>query len=438
MLGLPPEIAGVLGFVVTLVLIALRVPVAVAMGLVGVLGSIPLAGWPAVRFMLGTQPFGAVHPYGLSVLPMFIFMGVFAAHAGLSRNLYDGVHALIGHARGGLALATVGACAGFGAICGSSLATAATMSRVALPEMRRKGYADSLAAASIAAGGTLGVLIPPSIILVIYALLTRESIGALFAAALVPGLLGTALYMLAVYLQTTLRPHLGPRGERHTGRERLVAMARTWDVALLFVAVIGGIYAGIFSPTEAAAVGAAGAFLFALLRGRLTRAVLLSGIRETAITSGMIFFILIGAALFNFFIESSNLPQFLVSLVEGVTWPAWTVMLVLLLFYLVLGCFMDSLSMMLLTVPFVFPVVTHLGYDPVWFGIVLVTVIELGLITPPIGMNLFVIQSSSNDLSLTSIIAGVTPFILADVARIALLMVFPVLALGLPRWLGFG
>ncbi len=431
-----PEIAGIVGFIVTLVLIALRLPVAVAMGLVGIVGSIPLAGWPAVKFMLGTQPFEAVHPYGLSVVPLFIFMGVFAAHAGLSRNLYEGIYAFVGHVRGGLAIATIGACAGFGAICGSSLATAATMSRVALPEMRRKGYAESLAAASVAAGGTLGVLIPPSIILVIYALLTRESIGALFAAALIPGLLGMGLYMLAVRLRTRLDPTLGPAGDRRTGGQRLQALARTWDVAALFALVIGGIYAGLFSPTEAAAVGAAGAFAFAALRGQLNRQVLAAGIRETAVTSGMIFFILIGAALFNFFIESSNLPQFLVSVVSGLDWPAWTVMVVLLAFYLLLGCFMDSLSMMLLTVPFVFPVVTHLGYDPIWFGIILVTVIELGLITPPIGMNLFVIQSTTKDVSLVRIMSGVAPFILADIARLAILMAFPALTLALPRWLG--
>ncbi|MFB4204143.1 C4-dicarboxylate TRAP transporter large permease protein DctM [wastewater metagenome] len=435
---MPAELAGIAGFAAALVLIALRVPVAVAMGLVGVVGAIPLAGWPAVRFMLGTLPFGAVHPYGLSVVPLFIFMGVFAAHAGLSRNLYDGIYAFVGHVRGGLALATIGACAGFGAICGSSLATAATMSRVALPEMRRKGYADSLAAASVAAGGTLGVLIPPSIILVIYALLTRESIGALFAAALFPGLLGTALYMLAVRVRTRMNPGLGPAGERRDTAGRLRALGRTWDVVLLFVVVIGGIYAGLFSPTEAAAVGAAGAFVFAALRGRLTREVLLGGIREAAVTSGMIFFILIGAALFNFFIESSNLPQFLVSTVAALDWPAWGVMVVLLLFYLLLGCFMDSLSMMLLTVPFVFPVVTHLGYDPVWFGVVLVTVIELGLITPPIGMNLFVIQAADERLSLPRIMTGIIPFILADVLRLALLLAFPVIALGLPRALGLG
>jgi tripartite ATP-independent transporter DctM subunit len=432
------ELAGVAGFVVTLVLIALRVPVAVAMGLVGVFGSIPLAGWDAVKFMIGTKPFEAVFPYGLSVVPLFVFMGVFAAHAGLSRNLYEGVYALIGHVRGGLALATVGACAAFGAICGSSLATAATMSRVSLPEMRRHGYSDSLASASVAAGGTLGVLIPPSIILVIYGLLTQQSIGALFAAALVPGVLGTVLYMLSISVQTAVKPSLGPAGERRDRRRRIQALLRTWDVALLFVLVIGGIYAGFFSPTEAAAVGAAGAFTFAAVRGRLTRRVLLDGILETATTTGMIFFILIGAALFNFFIESSNLPQFLVGLVKDLAWPPFAVMLVLLAFYLVLGCFMDSLSMMLLTVPFVFPIVMQLGYDPIWFGIVLVTIIELGLITPPIGMNLFVIHAASRDLPLQRIMAGILPFILADVVRVALLLAFPALALWLPRVLGAG
>lgn len=438
MSGLPLELAGVAGFAAVLILIALRMPVAIAMGLVGVVGAIPLVGWDTVKFMIATRPFDAVFPYGLSVVPLFIFMGVFAAHAGLSRNLYEGVYALVGHVRGGLALATVGACAAFGSICGSSLATAATMSRVAMPEMRRHGYHDSLASASVAAGGTLGILIPPSIMLVIYGLLTRQSIGALFAAALIPGILATLLYMGAIFTVTLRRPELAPAGERRSRGIRLRALARTWDVGLLFIVVIGGIYAGIFSPTEAAAIGAAGAFAFALARRQLTWRRLADGVTEAAITTGMIFLILIGAALFNFFIESSQLPQFLVALTGQLDWPPIAVMAVLILFYLILGCFMDSLSMMLLTVPFVFPLITHLGFDPIWFGIVLVTVIELGLITPPIGMNLFVIQGTVPDLPLQRIIAGIIPFILADIVRVALLVAFPILALWLPGLLGLG
>lgn len=431
------EYAGVLGFVAALALIALRVPVAVAMGLVGIAGAAMIADWNTVAFVLGSAPFQAVFPYGLSVVPLFVFMGVFAARAGLSRNLYEGVYVFVGHRKGGLAMATVGACAAFGAICGSSLATAATMAKVAMPEMRRRGYADTLASASVAAGGTLGVLIPPSIIIIVYALLTEQSIGALFAAALIPGLVGTAMYMAAVAVQVHLNPTLGPAGERFTWGQRLHALRRVWDVALLFAAVIGGIYTGVFSPTEAAAVGAAGAFLFALARRQLTWSVLVQALAETAVTTGMIFLILIGAALFNYFIEASRLPDVLVGGLTGLGWPPLAVLVAILVFYLVLGCFMDALSMILLTVPFIFPIIVAIGYDPVWFGILLVVVVELGLITPPIGMNLFVIQGTTPGLSLTTMVRGIVPFIVADIVRVGVLVAFPALVLWLPRTLGF-
>lgn len=431
------EWSGLIGFAAVLGLVALRVPVAVAMGLVGIVGTAWLADWRMVEFILANQPFEATFPYGLSVIPLFIFMGVFAARAGLSRNLYEGVYAFIGHRRGGLAMATIGACAAFGAICGSSLATAATMSKVAMPEMRRRGYADTLAAASVAAGGTLGVLIPPSIIIILYALLTEQSIGALFAAALIPGLLGTLLYMGTVVVQVMTNPAKGPGGDRYDWAARGRALVRVWDVALLFVVVIGGIYAGVFSPTEAAAVGAAGAFLFALARRQLTRSVLGQSLAETAVTTGMIFLILIGAALFNTFVETSRLPHLLVDLLAESGLPPLGVMVAVLVFYLILGCFMDSLSMVLLTVPFVVPVIVAQGYDPVWFGVILVTIVEVGLITPPIGMNLFVIQGTTPGLSLGTVARGIIPFVTADVVRIVLLVAFPALCLALPKALGF-
>lgn len=431
------EYAGLLGFAAALLLIALRVPVAVAMGIVGIAGAALIESWGTVAFVLGSAPFQAVFPYGLSVVPLFVFMGVFAARAGLSRNLYEGVYVFVGHRKGGLAMATVGACAAFGAICGSSLATAATMSKVAMPEMRRRGYADTLASASVAAGGTLGVLIPPSIIIIVYALLTEQSIGALFAAALVPGLVGTALYMAAVAVQVHINPALGPAGERVAWGQRLHALRRVWDVVLLFTVVIGGIYAGFFSPTEAAAVGAAGAFLFALARRQLTWSILVQALAETAITTGMIFLILIGAALFNYFIEASRLPDVLVHGLTGLGWPPLAVLVAILVFYMILGCFMDALSMILLTVPFIFPIIVSVGYDPVWFGILLVVVVELGLITPPIGMNLFVIQGTTPGLGLSTMVRGIVPFILADIVRVGVLVAFPALVLWLPRALGF-
>lgn len=430
-------VIGLLGFLATLVLIGFGVPVAIAMGVVGAVGFGLLNGWDAVGFIMGGAPFEATFPYTLSVVPLFLMMGVFAAHAGLSGSLYQGVNAFVGHMRGGLAMASIGACAGFGAICGSSLATAATMCRVALPEMRRHGYDDSLASASIAAGGTLGVLIPPSILLVIYALLTEQSIGALFAAALIPGVIGTFLYMAAVWVQVRRKPHLGPAGKRYSWSERLTTIRAIWPVALLFVVVIGGIYLGFFSPTEAAAVGAFGALVLAWGRGALTRRVLRQCFQETAEITGMIFLILIGSAVFNYFIETAGLPQLLVGQVEALGLSPMAVMLLIMLFYIVLGCFMDALSMILLTVPFVVPMVATLGFDLVWFGVIIVTVAELGLITPPVGMNLFVIQGVASDLRIQTIVKGVVPFLAADVVRLAILIAFPALVLWLPRLAGF-
>ena len=406
------------------------------MGAVGFVGAIALMGWRSASYVMASLPFETVFPYGLSVVPLFIFMGVFASHSGLSRNLYSGVHAFLGHRRGGLAMATVGACGVFGAICGSSLATCATMGRVALPEMRERHYDPGLAGASVAAGGTLGVLIPPSILLVIYALLTEQSIGALFAAALVPGTLAALLYIGAIRVRVMRDARAGPAAEKASWPERLDALKGMWDAAILIVAVIGGIYAGLFSPTEAAAIGAGGALLFTAIRGRLTRATLKAGVEETAQLTGMIFLILIGAALFNFFIEASGLTQSLVAAITDSGLSAFGVLLAVILFYLVLGCFMDSLSMILLTVVPAFGIATSLGFDPVWFGILVVSVAEIGLIPPPIGMNLFVIQGVSRELSLGVLARGILPFIAADAVRVALIVLIPGLALWLPRALG--
>ncbi len=425
-----------IAFVSLFALIALRVPIAVAMGVVGAVGGLVLNGPNSVGFVLGSTPFETVFPYGLSVLPLFIMMGVFAARAGLSRSLYEAVNAFVGHYRGGLGMATVGACAGFGAICGSSLATAATMSKVAMPEMRRLGYDDGLAAATVAAGGTLGVLIPPSVIMVIYAILTEQSIGRMFAAAIIPGVLGTALYMAAVWVRTALQPQLGPAGTRLGWTKRLQAVVNVWAVALLFVLVIGGIYLGWFSPTEAAAIGALGALLVALAKRRLNWTVFFDCLGETATTSGMIFLILIGTAVFNYFVESTGLPRALVELVGTLGWPPMAIVVLLIVFYLLLGCVMDALSMILLTLPFVFPLVSALGLDPIWFGILMVSVVEIGLITPPVGMNLFVIMATVPGLRLATISRGIIPFLIADLVRVTLLVLFPALSLWLPSKMG--
>jgi tripartite ATP-independent transporter DctM subunit len=429
---------GGLGFLMVLGFSLLRVPVAISMALVGILGTVLLMDWNTASYLMANLPFESIYPYSLAVVPLFIFMGVFASYSGLSGNLYRGIVAFMGHRPGGLASATIGACAVFGAICGSSLATCATMGRVAFPEMKARGYSDSLAGASIAAGGTLGVLIPPSILLVIYALLTEQSIGALFAGAMIPGILAALLYMLAIRLQVLRTPELGPATERIRWRNRWPALFQMWDAILLILLVIGGIYAGLFSPTEAAAVGAGGAILFTAIRRKLSWVVLKSGISETASMTGMIFLVLIGASLFNLFIEASEMTNALVTLITASDLPPIAVIIVMLCFYVVLGCFMDSLSMILLTVSPAFGIVTGLGYDPIWFGVLLVSVVEIGLITPPIGMNLFVIVGVSKGLTLAKVSKGILPFVTADFVRIILILAVPGLVLWLPGMLGLG
>ncbi|UOA33894.1 C4-dicarboxylate TRAP transporter large permease protein DctM (plasmid) [Sulfitobacter sp. DSM 110093] len=425
-------ILGVAGFVAALVLIALGLPVAISMGVIGALGYWYLNGWMGVSYILGSSPFESIFPYSFSVIPLFVMMGVFASHAGLSRSLFNAINAFIGHRRGGLAVTTVGASAFFGAICGSSLATVATIGRVALPEMKRHGYSPSLSTATVAAGGTLGVLIPPSILLVIYGLLTQSSIGQLFIGALVPGILGALLYAGAIMVQVRIKPEMAPPAERAGWGTRLRYLGQVWQVLALFGLVIGGIYLGWFSPTEAAAVGAVGAFFLAVFSGELNREVLSLSVFETAGLTAMIFFILIGAALFNFFLENTGLPQMLIDQIRSSGLGPLSVMVMILIFYVILGCFMDAMSMILLTVPLLAPVALELDFNLIWFGIVVVTVAEIGLITPPIGMNLFVVQAAARDVSQTTVVKGILPFILADILRLAILLAFPAIVLWLP------
>jgi len=429
---------GIAGFGIALLLAMCRVPVALAMAAVGITGSILLGDWFSATYVMASLPFEAIFPYGLSVVPLFIFMGVFAGHSGLSENLFRGLIAFVGHRPGGLASSTIGACAVFGAISGSSLATCATMGKIALPEMESRGYAPRLAGAVVAAGGTLGVLIPPSILLVIYALMTEESIGALFAGALIPGLIAAGLYMVAIRLIVSRNPGSAPPTTYVPWAGRMRALAGMWDAIVLIITVIGGIYAGLFSPTEAAAVGAGGALLIAALRRRLTLSSLRSGMLETAAMTGMIFMILIGAALFNFFLEQSELTKTLLHWITQADLSPSTVILALLVFYIVLGCFMDSLSIILLTAVPAHALVTGLGYDPIWFGVLMVSVVEIGLITPPIGMNLFVVKGVAPRISMSEMSRGILPFIGADIVRLALLVMLPGLILWLPGVLGLG
>ena len=416
-------------FAVVLALVFLRVPLVFAMSLVGFTGiAIELGTTPALAAIANTI-IEAGLSYSLSVLPLFVLMGNFATRAGLSGELYTASYAFLGHRRGGLASATVVACAGFGAICGSSIATAATMAKVAMPSMRKFGYSDALATGSIAAGGTLGILIPPSVIMIIYGILTETNIGALFAAGILPGILAVLCYLGAVQASTLIDPKAGPPGERFTWAERLRTLRAIWGVVLLFAIVMGGMYGGIFTPTEAAGVGAGGAFLFALARRALTLRGTIDVLVESARTTSTMFSILIGALMFATYINYTGMPEKLRDFVKGIGPHPLMVILVMTGIYLVLGCVLESISMILLTVPVFFPLVGYLGYDPVWFGIYIVCVVEISLITPPVGMNVFVLGNVLRDVPLQTIFRGVTPFIVADIVRLAVLIAFPSIVL---------
>lgn len=430
-----------LAFVAVLALVLLRMPIAFAMGLVGMVGYMHETSYRGAISMVGRLIIDTAQDYGLSVVPLFILMGLFVNRGGLSRELYQVSYTFLGHLRGGLAMATIVACGGFSAICGSSLATAATMSKVAMPQMRRYGYADSLSTASIAAGGTLGILIPPSVILVIYGLLTETSIGKLFIAGVVPGILGIVLYLFAVRFTVMRSPDAGPAGERTDWRGRLSAIGGVWAVLMLFFLVIGGLYGVLdfpplnltFSPTEAAGMGAAGAFLIALSRRALTIRSTFEVLKETAFTSAQLFSVLIGAWIFSNYVNIAGLPEALRQFVTDNAVSPGMVIMVILLIYIVLGCVFESLSMLLLTVPIFFPLVTGLGYDPVWFGIVVVVVTEISLITPPVGLNVFVLKGVVGNVSTGTIFRGVTPFWIADIIRLTLLVLIPAIVLYLPN-----
>ena len=431
----------VLGLGAVLILVFLRMPIAIAMGLIGFVGYAEIRGFRASISMVGRLVIDTAQDYGLSVVPLFILMGLFVNKGGLSRELYQVSNAFLGHFRGGLAMATIVACAGLSAICGSSLATAATMSKVAMPQMRKYNYADSLSTASIAAGGTLGILIPPSVILVIYGLLTETSIGKLFIAGIIPGLLGVVLYLVAVRFTVLRNPAAGPAGERTNWADRGRAVRGVWAVLLLFFIVIGGLYGALniwplnltFSPTEAAGMGAAGAFLIALSRGKLNLSKTMQVLIETVQTAAALFAVLIGAWVFSNFVNIAGLPEALRALVSSAGLAPMVVMLMILGVYIVLGCVFESLSMLLLTVPIFFPLVTSLGFDPVWFGIIVVVVTEISLITPPVGLNVFVLKGVVGDVSTATIFKGVTPFWVVDIIRLAILVFIPWLVLFLPN-----
>jgi len=423
-----------MAFAAMLLLAFMRVPIAFAMGLVGFAGFALKINATASLAMVGAVTYETGLSYALSVVPLFVLMGNLVTRAGLSEELYKASHAFLGHRRGGLAMATIVACGGFSAICGSSIATAATMAKVAVPPMRRFGYSEALASGSVAAGGTLGILIPPSVVLVLYGILTQQNIGKLFIAGVLPGLLAILCYIGAIMVTVRLDPKSGPPAERMPMMERMRALKSVWGVIVLFVIVLGGIYGGIFTPTEAAGIGAFGAFLFALVRCGWSLAFFRNVLVESAVTTGMMFTILIGALIFANFVNLTSMPGELIALTDRFAESPLLVIAAICAIYVVLGCVLESMSMILLTVPMFFPVVAHLGFDLVWFGIIVVVVTEISLITPPVGLNVFVLRGVLPEIPTATVFRGVLPFVGADVVRLTLLVLFPGIALYLTQF----
>jgi tripartite ATP-independent transporter DctM subunit len=428
-----PTLAGTVGMVALLALLALRMPIGVAMALVGAVGIAVLNSPEAALTILGSYPYSYAAVHALSVIPLFVLMGNFAVVSGMSSDLFAAAYAWIGHRRGGLASATILACAGFAALSGSSVASAITMGRVALPEMRRYNYDARLATGVVAAGGTLGILIPPSTVLVIYAILTEQSIGRLFLAGFLPGLLLTALFVITVIIVCRFRPHFGPPGEKLPVAERIAALKRAGAFFVVVVMTIGGMYAGVFTVTEASAVGAGLTLAHAIWRRRLTAANLADSLLQTVRTTAMVFLILIGAHIFSPFLALSRIPVDLANMLTALGLPPLMVLAVILAAYIVLGMFLEGFAILVLTIPIVFPIMMALGYDPVWFGIFMVIVLEMGLISPPVGINVFVVKGVAEDVPMGRIFAGILPFWAAMIVCIVLLIAFPQIALVLPN-----
>jgi C4-dicarboxylate transporter DctM subunit len=423
------DLVAIGGFVALFILMVLRVPVGIAMGVVGVGGFGLLTNWKAAFGLLAQSPFSTVTSFNLSVIPMFVLMGTFAGAAGISRDLFQASRAWVGHLHGGLALATITACGGFAAINGSSVATAATMTQIALPELRRAGYSPKISTGLIAAGGTLGIMIPPSVIFVLYSIMTDVDLTKLFISGIVPGILGMLMYMATIVI---IGAKDMPRDERHGWSERFRALRGVWPALALFLFVIGGMYGGIFTVTEAAGVGAVGALIIGVAQGRLGWAAIMECLVSALRTTSAIFMIVIGAYLFGYFLTVSQTPQHVIEFLVNLPIGPYGVLVLVLAGYFVLGALMDELAMILITVPIVFPAMMQLGFNPVWFGVIIVMTCVLGLICPPVGMNVFVVNSLAPDIKLGTIYRGVMPFIICDLIRLLLLCLFPGIALLLP------
>jgi C4-dicarboxylate transporter DctM subunit len=421
------------GLLGTFVLIALQVPVGIAMGIAGVVGFGAMVGFGPAFAMIASETSNNLASLDLATIPLFVLMGSFASMAGLSEDLYRLAYAVVGHRRGGLAMATIGGCAGFGAVCGSSVATAATFGRASLPSMLARGYSPGFAAGTVASGGTLGILIPPSSIMVIYAVLSQELIITLYVAALVPSVIAVALHLTTIGIYTRLRPGDAPTGARATAAERLVALRASWPVLVLAGTVVGGMAGGIFTATESAAVGAVMAFAFAWGRRTLRKESLRAALLSTASTSAMIYVLVIGASLFGYFAAVTQAPQALVEAVRASGIPVWVAVVALMGMFVVAGAVFDEVAAMVVTMPFVLPLIGSWGFDPIWWGIINVTIIELGMLIPPLGMNVFVVKGVAPQIALGDIYRGVAPYVASNFVRLGILLSFPALSLWLPQ-----
>jgi tripartite ATP-independent transporter DctM subunit len=434
--GISKPAFGVVGIVLLVLLLMSGMLIGPVMALIGFLGFSYLVNLDASHALLGTVPFRSAASHSMSTIPLFVLMGTLCFHAELSSDFYHTMRNWMGRLPGGLAMATIGGCAGFAAVSGSSLATAVTMGSIALPEMRRYRYSDSLACGAVASGGTIGILIPPSIVFIIYAGLTEESIGKLFMAGFIPGILEAVLYILTIYILCKIKPELGPPGPSSSFREKLVSLKDTWGILALFVLVIGGIYLGLFTATEAAGVGAFGALLLGFSRRKLTRAKLLNALNDACKNTAMLLLMLIGADIFSYFLTMSQIPFMLSDFAVSLPFPRAVTMWTILFVYIILGGIMPVIPAVILTIPIFYPVVTGLGYDPVWFGVIVVMVVEIGQITPPVGINVFALAGVAKDVPLGTIFKGIFPFLAADIVRLFLVFFFPALALYLPSLMG--
>jgi C4-dicarboxylate transporter DctM subunit len=430
-----PELVGILGCVVLVVLLCSSMPVAFAMAAVGFVGFAAVVSPHAAVSVLTFDLYKTFTSYSLTVIPLFVLMGQVAFHGGISRRLFDAAYYWLGPLPGGLAMATVGACTDFGAICGSGPATTATMAAVALPEMKRYKYSMELGCGAVAAGGSIGMMIPPSVVFIVYAIMTEQSIGRLFIAGILPGLLTAFLFCLVIFLQCVWRPELGPAAPSSSWKVKVLSLRGAWETIVLFVAVMGGMFLGFFTPTEAAAIGAAGTILITALKGKLSFPMLVRSFKETLRTSVMVMIIVAGAVVFGHFLAVTRIPFEMASRLGSLPLPGWIIMGLIVLFFLIAGCFVDALALILLTIPIFYPVITRLGFDPIWFGVMIVLVTQMGVITPPVGVCVYVVSGIEREVPLGTIFRGALPFLLALVMAAVLLILFPDIALFLPRWI---